>query len=102
MGHVPGAGAGPVPGVRPPGVRRDPVRHVPPQPRHHDGRHGSHHHLDSSPPRLPAIPGKYGMEFKDVTILSCTNLSTFTIYTSGKYSKSTTNRVNPQHHNLLL
>ena len=60
MGHVPGAGAGPVPGGRPPGVRRDPVRHVPPQPPHHDGRHGPHHHLDTSPPRLPALPGKYG------------------------------------------
>ena len=60
MGHVPGAGAGPVPGVLPPGDRRDPVRRVPPQPLHHDGSHGPHHRLDSSTPRLPAIPGEYG------------------------------------------
>ena len=62
MGHVPGAGAGPVPGgrPRPPGDRSDPVRHVPPQPPHHDGSHGPHHRLDSSTTRLPALPGEYG------------------------------------------
>ena len=62
VGHVPGAGAGPVPGgrPRPPGDRRDPVRLVPPQPPHHDGSHGPHHRLDDSTTRLPAIPGEYG------------------------------------------
>ena len=75
MGHVPGAGAGPVPGgrPRPPGDRRDPVRRVPPQPPHHDGSHGPHHHLDTSQ--------LYQVNMGVRLLLFCTKLSTYTIIT---------------------